>query len=283
MIVEQPWRRSYGYADEEWRDRGRAFLSKLMEEVYALVGIKKVNTTAYHPQIDGRIERFNRKLTSMLAKTVQKMAKTGTNICHTFYLHIGPFSRSRQGSHHFSYCMDMIPGCQLKRYLPQHQHDTRWILMITSRKWHLDWLMRGQLHKLMSRKPSVGRRLSTIDEPRTQRFMWEIVSSFLCHGINRGKPTSWAGHFRALIGSLHCLRMAWKLPLSTNREQSVALNRVRLCPREIPDTGEQASVERPSVDVAKGVEQQTTRQAHSATWRTMEESSSVPQATKRGR
>ena len=69
-------------------------------------------------------------------------------------------------------------------------------------EWYLDWLMRGQLHELMSRKPSMGRRLATIDEPRTQRFIWGIVSSFLRRRINRGKLTSWPGHFGAL--SCHC-------------------------------------------------------------------------------
>ena len=43
-----------------------------MYEVYKLLGIKKVNTTVYHPQTDGLVERFNRTLNSMLAKTVQK-------------------------------------------------------------------------------------------------------------------------------------------------------------------------------------------------------------------
>ena len=46
-----------------------------MYEVYKLLGIKKVNTTAYHPQTDGLVERFNRTLTSMLAKTVQKQGR----------------------------------------------------------------------------------------------------------------------------------------------------------------------------------------------------------------
>ena len=34
--------------------------------------MKKINTTVYYPQTDGLIERFNRNLTSMLAKTVKK-------------------------------------------------------------------------------------------------------------------------------------------------------------------------------------------------------------------
>lgn len=42
-----------------------------MLEVYRLMGVKKVNTTAYYPQTDGLVERFNQTLTDMLAKTVE--------------------------------------------------------------------------------------------------------------------------------------------------------------------------------------------------------------------
>ena len=41
-----------------------------MKYNYSLMGIHK-NTTAYHPQTDGLVERFNRTLTDMLAKTVK--------------------------------------------------------------------------------------------------------------------------------------------------------------------------------------------------------------------
>ena len=40
-------------------DRGAAFLSGLMQELYHLLGIHKVNTTAYHHQTDGLVERFH--------------------------------------------------------------------------------------------------------------------------------------------------------------------------------------------------------------------------------
>ena len=61
----------HGVPVELLSDRGRAFLSGLMQEVYQLMGIHKVATTAYHPQTDGLVERFNRTLTDMLAKTVE--------------------------------------------------------------------------------------------------------------------------------------------------------------------------------------------------------------------
>ena len=41
-------------------DRGGCFLSHLISELYRLLGIKKINTTAYHPQTDGMVERLNR-------------------------------------------------------------------------------------------------------------------------------------------------------------------------------------------------------------------------------
>ena len=65
-------------------DRGEAFLSQLMSEVNQVLGVKKVNTTAYHPQTDGLVERFNRTLTSMLSKCVER---TGADWdCHLPYV-----------------------------------------------------------------------------------------------------------------------------------------------------------------------------------------------------
>ena len=44
-------------------------------DIYKLMGMHKVSTTAYHPQTDGLVERFNRTLTDMLAKTVDKSGR----------------------------------------------------------------------------------------------------------------------------------------------------------------------------------------------------------------
>ena len=59
----------HGVPKELLSDCGAAFLSKLLHEVYKLMGIHKVSTTAYHPQTDGLVERFHCTLTSMLSKT----------------------------------------------------------------------------------------------------------------------------------------------------------------------------------------------------------------------
>ena len=70
LLVEEIITR-HGAPKELLSDRGAAFLSNLLQEVYRLMGICKVSTTAYHPQTDGLVERFHRTLTSMLAKTTQ--------------------------------------------------------------------------------------------------------------------------------------------------------------------------------------------------------------------
>ena len=70
LLVEEVVSR-HGVPTEILSDRGRSFLSGLMKEVEVLLGFHKVNTTAYHPQTDGLVERYNRTLTAMLAKTAQ--------------------------------------------------------------------------------------------------------------------------------------------------------------------------------------------------------------------
>ncbi len=52
-------------------DRGKQFTSKLLEQFNRYLGVKKDFTTAYHPQTDGLVERFNRTLVNLLAKAVK--------------------------------------------------------------------------------------------------------------------------------------------------------------------------------------------------------------------
>ena len=74
LLVEEIVSR-HGVPTEVLSDRGRAFLSGLMKEIERLLGFHELNTSAYHPQTDGLVEGFNRTLTTMLAKTVEKGGK----------------------------------------------------------------------------------------------------------------------------------------------------------------------------------------------------------------
>ena len=62
----------HGVSGQLLSDRGQNLLSNLLLEVCDLLGMKKVNTTSYHPQTDGLVERINKTLLrSMLAKHAQ--------------------------------------------------------------------------------------------------------------------------------------------------------------------------------------------------------------------
>ena len=51
-------------------DRGKVFLSKIMTSLYDLLGVKKVTSTSYHPQLDGATERANRQIMTIVSKYV---------------------------------------------------------------------------------------------------------------------------------------------------------------------------------------------------------------------
>jgi len=58
----------FGVPESLLSDRGTNLLSHLMTDLCKMLGTKKLNTTAYHPECDGMVERFNRTLKSCLRK-----------------------------------------------------------------------------------------------------------------------------------------------------------------------------------------------------------------------
>ena len=68
LFVEQIVCR-HGVPEELLSDRGTNFLSDLVREVCQLLNVKKINTSGYHPQTDGLVEKFNATLISMIAKS----------------------------------------------------------------------------------------------------------------------------------------------------------------------------------------------------------------------
>ena len=103
----------HGVPTEVLSDRGRNFLSDLMREVYHLMGIHKVSTTAYHPQSDGLVERFNRTLTDMLSKVVDRQRRD-KHLPYVLFAYRACL-RYLLESHHSSLCMGEILDYPLKK------------------------------------------------------------------------------------------------------------------------------------------------------------------------
>ena len=57
---------NFGLPDVLHLDQGRNFESSLFHQVLQVFGIHKTRTTAYHPQSDGMVERFNCSLLQLL-------------------------------------------------------------------------------------------------------------------------------------------------------------------------------------------------------------------------
>ena len=68
LLVEQIVCR-HGIPEELLSDRGANFLSTLVQDICKILGVRKINTSGYHPQTDGLVERFNSTLTNMIAKS----------------------------------------------------------------------------------------------------------------------------------------------------------------------------------------------------------------------
>ena len=57
---------NYGWPDKILTDRGSSFENHLFKEICEQARVKKLRTTAYHPQTNGQCERFNKTLMAMI-------------------------------------------------------------------------------------------------------------------------------------------------------------------------------------------------------------------------
>ena len=62
----------HGVPESVLTDQGTNFQSQFMEELYEILDIHKLRTTAYHPEGDGQSERLNRVIQIILASYVDE-------------------------------------------------------------------------------------------------------------------------------------------------------------------------------------------------------------------
>ena len=72
----------FGVPESLLSDRGTNLLSHLMTDLCRMLGVQKLNTTAYHPQCDGAVERFNRTLKTILRKHAARFGSQWDQYLH---------------------------------------------------------------------------------------------------------------------------------------------------------------------------------------------------------
>ena len=74
LLVEEIFCR-HGAPQQLLSDRGANFLSELVLEICKFLQIKKINTSGYHPQTNGMVEKFNSTLIGMISKVAESSGK----------------------------------------------------------------------------------------------------------------------------------------------------------------------------------------------------------------
>ena len=220
-------------------DRGALFLSKLMEDVYKLMGITKTNTTAYHPQTDRLVERFHRTLTDMLAKSVEKNGKDwDKHLPYVLFAYRSGLLQST-GESPFYLLYGRDPRLQTDKVLnvpvDQRNIDLRDYKEEMTHRFSTAWqLAQAEISKAQ------GRQKKFHDKGAKQPILKVGDRVFVCNPSKKqGKAYKLARPFMGPYRILKLydngadLRLISKPAAASIR---VSLNLIRLCPKEMADT-----------------------------------------------
>ena len=88
----------HGVPEELLSDRGSNFMSDLIQSVCDELGIKKINTSSYHPQTDGLVEKFNSTLIEMVAKCCEVTNDWDSYLPHLLFAYRSSIQESTRES-----------------------------------------------------------------------------------------------------------------------------------------------------------------------------------------
>jgi hypothetical protein len=153
-------------------DQGSHFKNKMIKELCDKFGIQHRLSSPYHPQTNGLVERFNRTLTTMLAKTndifnwdlhipsvlfAYRTAKHSTTKYTPFYLNYGrnpvlplELENKEENNEEISLEDSLLKRIyEIEEMLPQYQQKARELIKLSqekSQKQHKDKKMKKEIH-----------------------------------------------------------------------------------------------------------------------------------------
>ena len=219
-------------------DRGPALLSKILSEVYELMGTRKVNTTAYHPQTDGLVERFNRMLTDMLSKSADQSGRDwDTRLPYVLFAYRASVQESTQESPFFlMYGRDP----QLPTEAVLHPEPDRFTVSADDyRSEFVSGISRAWTLAQQSVKKAQNRQKLQHDRhAKDPQFQVGARVFVYMPAAKSGKAYKLARAFHGPYRVVEVVENGLLVrPIDKPRDTPirVALNRVRCCPKQIPD------------------------------------------------
>ena len=84
-----------GVPKEILTDQGTNFTSALLRELYTMLRVQGIQTSPYHPQTDGMVERYNQTLKLMLRKTADEEKRNRDKLIPLDLQHFLPPSQAQ--------------------------------------------------------------------------------------------------------------------------------------------------------------------------------------------
>ena len=216
-----------------------AFLSKLLAEVYHLMGMKKVNTTAYHPQTDGLVEQFNRTLLDMLSKTAKQ---NGTDLDNClpfipFAYRSSPQTSTKESPFYLLYGRDPKLPTEAVLCLPPSftlQVDADDYVTGITKRLSQAWSLAGDAIKkaLVQQKQHHDAHAHSDTFVEGKRMLVYIPATKSGTAYKLARPFHGPYHVVHVVENGVEVRPVDQPHVTPTR---VALNRVRRCPVEMPD------------------------------------------------
>ena len=227
----------FGIPEALLSDRGANLLSHLMQDVCKLLGIKKLNTTSYHPQCNGMVERLNRTLKTMLRKHAARFGlQWDTYLPGVLWAYRNsPHESTGEKPSFLLFGMDLRMPSQAALLPPSPADPTT-----------IEEYRHGLLVSLSSARELAASTLKRAQQKSKQRYDTCAVSREFKHGDwvlvrfpsdktgrNRKLSRPWHGPYRVLQQTDTNLTVD-KVYRSKNNPIRIHHSRVKFCPPDLP-------------------------------------------------
>lgn len=217
----------YGVPSKLLTDQGRNFVSALFKGVCTLLGVQKLQTTPYHPQCNGMVERLHRSLADMISHFVSSDGKNWDTVVPYALMayRSAPHTATGYSPHLLLFGEEMnLPSSDNLAMEPQVEENVQLELGRLKEKLH-------QVRDIAIQRSEQSKRKSKEHYDKRARFKPYRVGQFvylhdpaLKRGPRKKFTKSWKGPYE-IVDVINDLN--YKIEIKTNEFLIVHFNRLK--------------------------------------------------------